>query len=316
MRRDKALLFAVILSPLLLFFSCGKDSSNPADTGNGNDGPEGMVLIPAGGSSFQMGSANGSSDEQTVHYVSFTRDFWMDETEVTQSDFEDLMSGYCAGYATPDWHNPYGLGDDYPAYRVSWGDAVLYCNARSRRDGCDTAYTYTSITGTPGNLCELEGISCDFTKDGYRLPTEAEWEFACRAGTITDFYWGKNSDPYPETKTDTTEVSSNAVWYANSWAYDSDDPEYGTHRTATKAANGYLLYDMSGNVYEWCYDWYGAYGSDSLVDPTGPSSGSWHVVRGGSWGNHAFYLRSSNRTFSSPSYEYFFIGFRVVRPDR
>ncbi len=309
--------FIITLLSILAIFSCSEDSdNNPVDPGPGteNDLNSGMVLIPAADASFDMGSLNGNSDEQPVHTVTFSFDFWMDTTEVTQGDYENLMSGTYTEYSTPDWHNPYGVGENYPAYAVTWGDAVLYCNARSQRDGLENVYSYTGISGSLGNGCELEGTSIDYSKDGYRLPTEAEWEFACRAGTTTDFFWEKNYIPYPETSADSVEINSYTVWCGNSWDFSSDDADYGNHPVAAKAPNAFGLYDMCGNGWEWVNDWYGSYDGSLQIDPTGPESVSYHFTRGGSWGNHVSFLRSSNRTFSTPDYYFNFLGFRVVHP--
>lgn len=305
--------FTIILITAL-WLSCGKDKKS---TDNNNDeNPAGMVLIEASGHSFQMGSDSGYPDELPVHTVNFTYNFWMDTTEVTQSDFNLVMSTAFAdsGYETPVWNTQHGVGARYPAYYIFWGDAVLYCNARSKRDGLDTVYTYTSIVGIPGNLCQLEGVVTDYTKNGYRLPTEAEWEYACRAGSTTDLFWGKNFDPYPATSADSAQVDSYAVWLGNSYQYGSEDSHYGTHQVASTKPNAFGLYDMSGNVYEWINDWYGEYSSSAATDPTGPTAGDWHFNRGGSWGNNPLLLRSANRTFMAPDYQYYFIGFRVVLP--
>ncbi|MDZ7261792.1 MAG: SUMF1/EgtB/PvdO family nonheme iron enzyme [candidate division KSB1 bacterium] len=273
-----------------------------------------MILIPAKDSSFQMGSETGNPDEQPVHTVSFTYDFWMDTTEVTQGDYHALMSATYTGYSKPLWGNPYGVGENYPAYAIEWGDAALYCNARSKQDGLDTVYSYTAISGRPGDGCSLEGLSINFKANGYRLPTEAEWEYACRAGTTTDFYWGKNFDPYPATAMDTAEVNSYAVWSGNSWNLSAEDANFGTHPVATKKPNSFGLYDMSGNVYEWINDWYYEYSSEPQIDPTGSETETYHFVRGGSWGNGATFLRSANRQFASPDYYIYFCGFRTVLP--
>jgi formylglycine-generating enzyme required for sulfatase activity len=272
----------------------------------------GMVLVTSGGKSFVMGSQVGGADELPLHSVSFTADFWMDETEVTQLEYDRLMSEAYSDYITTDWHEPYGLGDEYPAYSLYWGDAVLYCNARSRASGLDSVYTYSEILGTPGGLCELVDPVTDFSADGFRLPTEAEWEYACRAGSSHDFYWDRDHDPYPATEADSSEIDTQAIWWSNSWSLGVDDPLFGAYPVASRTANGYGLYDMAGNLYEWCHDWYGPYGSEDVTDPTGAASGSWHTVRGGSWGNDVYYLRSSNRTFHVPDYAYYFIGFRAV----
>lgn len=297
---------------ILLLTSCAPDDSN--DNEPPPDNPCGMVRIQSGGRGFQMGSAAGFADEAPVHTVNFTRDFWMDSTEVTQGDYDSLMRASYPAYTTPGWFIQYGHGDRFPAYHVYWADAVLYCNARSRRDGLDSVYTYTRIVGTPGNLSELEGVVIDYSRNGYRLPTEAEWEYACRGGRTTDFYWNVNYDPYPATAADSAEVHAHAVWYANSWVFGADVDEFGTHPVAQKAPNAYRLYDMAGNVYEWCADWYGEYPSGAITDPIGPADGEWRILRGGSWGSNAIHLRSPNRTFSAPDYVYYFIGFRVVRP--
>ncbi|MDH7515454.1 MAG: formylglycine-generating enzyme family protein [Bacteroidota bacterium] len=273
-----------------------------------------MVKIPAKGKSFSMGSATGSADERPVHQVSFTYDFWMDTTEVTQGDYDAVMRAVYPGYIAPSWHAPYGVGARYPAYQVEWDDAALYCNARSKREGLDTVYRYTGITGVPGNGCKLEGVSVDFAANGYRLPTEAEWEYACRARSTTDYSWGKTFGPYPATSADTADFSAHAVWAGNSWMLSSDNPAFGTHPVASLLPNAWGLYDMSGNVWEWCNDWYDAYTASAATDPRGPSSGAWRVLRGGSWGNDAAVLRSSQRTFTVPDYQYYFIGFRTVRP--
>jgi len=264
--------------------SKGSDTSNGAVlTVYATDPPTGMVSIPSG--TFNMGQPNPDlgSDEQPVHSVTVSA-FSMDKTEVTQADYLALMGV-----------NPsYFKGDSLePVEGVSWYDAVLYCNARSKRDLRDTVYTFTSM-GTPGNGYHiLVGLAIDFTKNGYRLPTEAEWEYACRAGSMTDYYWGRN---WPPTKvTDTLAIDSNAVWEHN-----SGGPTAGsTARVGTKLPNAWGLYDMSGNVWEWCNDLYSSsyYSVSPSTNPTGPgpSTGSGRVLRGGSWNIYDFSLRSAYR---------------------
>jgi formylglycine-generating enzyme required for sulfatase activity len=255
--------------------------------------PAGMVLISGG--TFQMGSTTQSeSDEQPVHTVTVS-DFWLDTTEVTQKEYGDLMSSTYSGYSSPNGSSSYGVEDNNPAYYVNWYDAVLYCNARTKASGSsDTVFSYTSISGTPGNDCVLSGLRIDLTKNGYRLPTEAQWEYACRAGTTTDYYWGGAT-------------IGDYAWY-------SGNSGSKTHAVAQKLPNSYGLYDMSGNVWEWCNDWYGSYGSGSETDPEGPGSGSYRVIRGGSWNYVASYLRSANRDCDGPDGAYVYIGFRVALP--
>jgi formylglycine-generating enzyme required for sulfatase activity len=313
MRKLSLAAFALAAMIVLVVASCSSDDKSTEPTPQGFT-PDGMKLISAKNQHFSMGSADGLPDEAPVHTVSFTKSFWMDTTEITQSDFNSVMTAGYTNYTAPSWNQPYGVGASYPAYYVYWSDAVLYCNARSRQDGLDSVYTYTRIIGTPGNLSDLEGVVIDYTKNGYRLPTEAEWEYACRGGVSEDFYWGKSNDPYPVTAADSLEFNNQAVWYANSWTFGSDSSAFGNHIVATKLPNPFGLYDMSGNVYEWCNDWYGEYTSGAVTDPDGPDTGDWHCLRGGSWGSHATYLRSANRTFSIPDYLYYFIGFRTVLP--
>jgi formylglycine-generating enzyme required for sulfatase activity len=278
-----------------------------------------MVKIMAAGHDFEMGSWNPdiwcdscSIKEFPVHTVVFTEDFWMDTTEVTQKDFDSLMAITYPDYLVPEWDDKHGLADRIPAYFLNWDDAVLYCNARSIKEALDTVYSYDSVSGNPGNLCIIHGMEYNLDKDGYRLPTEAEWEYACRGGTTTDYYWGKDADGYPLSLQDTSDVGKYAVWLANSWDMPRGDG-YGTHEVASLLPNNYGLYDMGGNLYEWVNDWFDSFAFGEVTDPFGPSEGIYHFARGGSWGTEAEYLRSSNRYLIDPDYEYYFRGFRTVR---
>jgi formylglycine-generating enzyme required for sulfatase activity len=176
-------------------------------------------------------------EENPIHRVTISA-FYIDTTEVTQNEYLLLMKTNPSRF----------VQGTHPVENVTWYDAVLFCNARSIRDHKDTVYKYNSILGRNpnGGVTGLEDLSIDMKKNGYRLPTEAEYEYACRAGSTADYYWGMNFPP--TTHADTLEIDNNAVWYFNS-------PNC-TQPVASKKPNIWGLYDMNGNVWEWCNDWY------------------------------------------------------------
>jgi formylglycine-generating enzyme required for sulfatase activity len=224
-----------------------------------------------------------------VHTVTVSS-YYIDTTEVAQNDYLSLMGV-----------NPSEFSSDLrqPVERVTWFDALLFCNARSKRDDLDTIYSYTSVSGTAGNGCSgLGDIAMDYTKNGYRLPTEAEWEYACRAGTATEYYWG-------------TEIDSSYCWY-----YSNSGNT--THQVALKLPNARGLYDMSGNVLEWCNDWYDRYSALPQSDPVGPSvPQTFRILRGGSWQSYhqyaIFSLASAYRLWDCPEDILCTFGIRCVR---
>jgi formylglycine-generating enzyme required for sulfatase activity len=183
--------------------------------------------------------------------------------------------------------NPsYFKGDNLPVEQVSWHDAIEYCNKRSLREGLTPAYRGS------GN-----SVTCDFNASGYRLPTEAEWEYAAKGGDKTYL---------------TTEYSGSNNVESIGW-YDGNSGNR-THPVGTKQPNDLGIYDMSGNVWEWCWDWYGAYTGGSQTDPAGAASGSGRVRRGGGWGDSAGDLRSAYRGLNTPTGRGSSSGFRLVRP--
>jgi formylglycine-generating enzyme required for sulfatase activity len=253
----------------------------------------GMVLVKAKDSSFRMGSTQGSGSQPVQ--VSFTYDFWVDTTEVTQEKFDSVMKAAYTNYDTGSWEHSFGAGVRYPALGRNWYDAVLYCNALSKKERFDTVYLFDSLFGTIGNGCGLNITGIDILKTGYRLPTEAEWEYACRAGATGEFYWG-------------SETAQNYAWYS----VNAGDK---SHPVAQKKPNDFGLYDMSGNLWEWCCDWYAEkYPDSAKINPvvlTGVFSV--RVIRGGCWTSESNGISSSTRFYQSPSYRQEHTGFRTVR---
>ena len=263
-----------------------------------------MVLIPAG--TFQMGSTAGYADNKPVHEVTITKDFYMGKFEVTQAEYEK----YCSYTGSESPNSDEGDGDNYPVYYVSWYDALVYCNKRSMAEGLTPCYSILDSTNPDAwgavpksSNSTWNAVVCDWNANGYRLPTEAEWEYAARAGdnTVSSLTWaGTNS-------------SSNLGEYA--WYYDNSSDK--THHVGTKKSNAFGLYDMSGNVREWCWNWFtSSYNTDTEggSDPTGASEGSSRVLRDGSYGNISDYCAVSHRGSSDPSSRFYkFLGFRVVR---
>jgi formylglycine-generating enzyme len=236
----------------------------------------GIPMTYVEGGSFQMGSDSGYSNEQPVHTVRVDS-FYIGTYEITQDIYEEVM-----GSNLSEWK-----GDCLPVEWVTWYEAVQFCNALSREEGRQEAYT---ISGT--------NVSVNWESSGYRLPTEAEWEYAARGGAESQGYTYAGSN-----------TVGDAAWY-------SDNSVSRTHPVGERQANELGLYDMSGNVWEWCWDWYdsSSYGSSPTANPKGPSSGSSRVLRGGSWYNSAQSVRTANRGGSAPSYRYDIFGFRVLAP--
>lgn len=276
--------------------------------------PDGMVLIESKDKSFGMGRDDVDDPYSSLHTVKFSYNFYMDTTEVTIDDYNSLMRDSNYGYK--GYHKTWGDTSPYlpssgsfPVYKVNWFDAVLYCNARSKKDGFDTLYSYDSISGTPGNLSELLNIKVNLNALGYRLPSEAEWEFACRAGTSTRYYWG---DSY------NYDTLKNYTWYAYNaveaaWT-EPHAEKNGPQLVATRLPNDFGLYDMLGNVYEWCNDYadYNYYDISPTIDPFGPQSGDERILRGGSYFNLKEEISTTRRKGADPTNSYPPFGFRVV----
>jgi formylglycine-generating enzyme required for sulfatase activity len=225
-----------------------------------------LRLIPAG--RFMMGAVPGddeaSDKEKPRHSVEISKAFYIGVYEVTQAEWEAVMGKTQRDMAgdLPLW----GEGPRHPVKWVNWDDAVAFCRKLSQKEGAT-----------------------------YRLPTEAEWEYACRAGSTTNYYWGDSID-------------GDYAWY-------NDNSGGQTNEVGRKRPNAWGLYDMAGNVMEWCQDWYEEdyYSGSPSKDPAGPSSSDARVLRGGSWSVYPEYLRSSLRDRVRPDVGSYSVGFRVVR---
>jgi formylglycine-generating enzyme required for sulfatase activity len=270
------------------------DASDSRFTYEGHSGETftnslGMTFVYIEPGTFMMGSPSdepGRYDNETQHQVTLTKGYYLQTTEVTQGQWKAVMGN------NPSYFS--NCGDDCPVENVSWDDAQDFIQKLNQN-----------------------------TSDTYRLPTEAEWEYAARAGSTTAFYNG----PIEILGDRNAPALDPIAWYGGnscvsySGSYDCSgwsQTQYncsscGTHPVAQKQANAWGLYDMSGNLWEWCNDWYGSYPTNSVTDPGGASSGSDRVVRGGRWGSYARYCRSAERGTSSPGNRNLSIGLRLSR---
>ena len=280
----------------LALVGCGGEdtphgASGPDAASNGPDAaptppPRGYVRIEAG--EFTMGSPAGElgrDDDEVQHQVTITRAFELKATEVTQAEWQAVMGNNPSYFAA--------CGGNCPVENVSWYDAVDYMNRLSDNEGLARCYANDAERA-------FAGLDCP----GYRLPTEAEWEYAARAGTQTAFYTGGITHPF-----DCEPLDPNldlAGWYCGN-AGDT------THPVGLKQVNAWGLYDMHGNVLEWVQDWYGGYPAGAAVDPLGSAAGVVRVVRGGSWSLVAGFARSAGRFWFDPGPRNFNFGFRPAR---
>jgi formylglycine-generating enzyme required for sulfatase activity len=237
-----------------------------------------LKLIPAG--TFWMGSSKDRDpqaydDEMPRHEVRISRAFYLGVTEVSQGQYR-AVTGKSPSY--------FKGSDDLPVEQVSWNDAITFCNKLSEKERLKPYYQFGAGAVSDG--------------DGYRLPTEAEWEYAARAGPGGAGAYSFGDDP--------VQLDRYAWYRAN--AHETTHPV-----GSRKLPNAFGLFDMHGNVSEWCWDWKAPYEAMAAVDPVGPLTASRRVIRGGSWFNDGEYCRSATRNDFTPSYQGIFVGFRVAR---
>ena len=240
-------------------------------------------MIKVEGGNFDMGSNSGESDEKPIHKVTVSS-FYISKYETTQEEYQNIMGNNPSNFKV----------SNLPVEYVSWFDAIKFCNAKSKKDGLSVAYNETS-----GELLDSSGnVTTDITKvKGYRLPTEAEWEYSARGGNKSQGYTYSAGNSLEE-----------VAWF-------SSNSGNKTHEVGTKKANELGIYDMSGNVSEWCTDWYGSnyYENSTDINPVNTKSSGNRVNRGGSWLIDPDYLRVGNRTSNTPTGTIYYLGFRLAK---
>lgn len=249
-----------------------------------------MAVVPGG--SFRMGSDDTRDlDARPVHTVTISG-FSMAKYQITQGQYYAVT-----GYNPSDFiYGP--KAPDRPVENLSWYDAVEFCNKLSELEGLTPVYTISNRIPASGYPITDATVTPNWGNNGYRLPTEAEWEYAAKGGNgMEPYFTFSGSD-------DADEVA---------WFNDAPFSEISTHPVGTKAPNALGIYDLSGNVWEWCWDWFGDYPDTPETNPRGPSSGTSRIMRGGSWSLSRDVIRTTYRNFYIPALTYNFIGIRLVR---
>lgn len=302
--------FTIIVS--LILISCEDiDSSTSADL-NISQIPEDMVLIESKQQKFIMGSDTtfdvwiGGVDTPS-HEVLLTKNFLIGKTEVTQKEYSELMD-----------INPseFTYSDSLPVENCTWNEAIIFCNKKSIKEGLDTVYSFQTQIPSESDSNIITNVTIDYSKNGYRLPTEAEWEYAYRANTTSNFYWG--------------DYNKENIDNVNKYAWCMPESDSKTHPVGRKFPNQFGLYDMAGNVWEWCNDWGDYYSNSSVIDPSGPKkedafvftyngyTGVGRTLRGGAFYKYqipeqAVFFRASTRGLHHTFHRFNSVGFRVVR---
>ena len=295
----KIISLTLFLVSVFILSTCGFDESDDY----------GMAWIPPG--TFWMGDdLSDFAIEKPEHQVTLVKGFYMSKFPITQRQYYSVMKVNPSTFEAD-----LAIGGNIPVECVSWYDAIVFCNRLSIREGFAPVYSISMSTNPDddynrstnpedwivssgsiptSNNGIWDGVRMEDRANGYRLPTEAEWEYACRAGTTTAYNWGDY-------------IYSIQANYGSSVG--------STTFVGSYAPNAWGLYDMHGNVLEWCWDWNGNYGSGQQMNPMGASSGSYRVLRGGSWSATAPAVRSAFRNLTTPPFDrHGNVGFRLVRP--
>ena len=318
MKKTIIILITLFAATSLLYTACTQTKEQTKDQINTQKKPPEFVYIEGG--TFMMGSpdsevSRGSGEVQ--HRVTISP-FYISNYQVTQKEYKKVMRTNPSEFK----------GDNLPVENVTWYDAIEYCNKRSIKEGLTPAYTIDKSRKDPNNENVYDDkkwtVTWNKKANGYRLPTEAEWEYACRAGTTTPFNTGNN-------------ITTDQANYKGTYPYNNNGKGFDSYRgdidvfgnpynhnptgicrekttpVGSFAPNPWGLYDMHGNVWEWCWDWRGAYSTESQTDPVGAVAGAYRVIRGGAWGTRGHNLRSANRSHVNTFYRNSDGGFRLVR---
>ncbi len=264
-------------------------------------------MVPVTGGTFTLGSENNLDYGASPSHSVTLSDFSISTTEIRWGMWDSVATwGKSNGYTDlAAGRKGYNGDATHPVTNVNWYDIVKWCNARSQKEGFTPVY-YTSASFIPANIyktgnSDVQNTMVNWSANGYRLPTEAEWEYAAQGGSK------RQNPPYTYSGSNTLD---GIAWY-------STNSGNNTHQVGTKTANELGLYDMSGNVWEWCWDWYGTYSSSAQINPYGATTGTGRVFRGGSFVNNDSNCRVANRVSNfglfSAVVRYNFIGFRVMR---
>jgi len=307
MKTKCSVIFFIIAMTTMAGFSAGACSGKSGGGVNETTSSTGIVMVQIPGGSFQMGQ-NGdgtSGNVEPVHRVTLTG-FSIGKYEVTQEQWQAVMGSNPSNFKTNAAEGE--IQGRRPVEMVSWYDALVFCNKLSIAEGLTPAYsilmggeakTDPADWGTVpvGNNATWNAVTITGNSTGYRLPTEAQWEYAAKGGRLA----GK---PYKICAG--SDTVDDVAWY-------SGNSGSKTHEVGKKAANELGLYDMNGNVYEWCWDWFGTYPGTVETNPLGASSGSYRVLRSESWGDSAAGVRSAIRLSNDPYHRGRHIGFRLLR---